>query len=108
MFKNQIHDMDAWVEERLSDYLDGTLSPQDRAKVEAHLQISERERASLESLRWTVNLLKQTPAPTLPRQFTLPVTQRAPRAARQVGWCGVCAALRWRRQRHLSFCWSER
>ncbi|MCG3140865.1 MAG: hypothetical protein HDKAJFGB_02000 [Anaerolineae bacterium] len=78
MFKNQIHDMDAWVEERLSDYLDGTLSPQDRAKLEAHLQTSERERASLESLRWTVNLLKQTPAPTLPRQFTLPVTQHAP------------------------------
>jgi len=76
--KNQIYDMDAWVEERLSDYLDGTLSPQERAMVEAHLQTSERESASLESLRWTMNLLKQTPAPTLPRQFTLPVPQRAP------------------------------
>ncbi len=85
MFKNQIHDMDAWVEERLSDYLDGTLSPQDRAQVEAHLQISERERASLESLRWTVSLLKQTPPPTLPRQFTLPVTPRAP-ARSAPGW----------------------
>lgn len=80
MFKRkpQISDMDAWVEERLSEYLDGTLSPQERASVEAHLKQSARARASLESLRWTVNLVKQTPAPALPRQFTLPVTQRAP------------------------------
>jgi|GEM_PF-3551049 hypothetical protein len=79
--KPQIHDMDAWVEERLSDYLDGALSAQDRALVEAHLKESARARASLESLRWTVNLLKQTPAPVLPRQFTLPVTPRAPARA---------------------------
>lgn len=85
MFKNQIHDMDAWVEERLSDYLDGALSPQERAMVEAHLQTSERARASLESLRWTVSLLKQTPVPSLPRQFTLPVTPRAP-ARSAPGW----------------------
>ena len=77
--------MDAWVEERLSDYLDGTLSPQERAMVEAHLQTSERARASLESLRWTVSLLKQTPAPALPRQFTLPITPRAP-ARNAPGW----------------------
>ncbi len=83
--KNQIHDMDAWVEERLSDYLDDALSPQERAMVEAHLQTSERARASLESLRWTVSLLKQTPAPALPRQFTLPVTSRAP-ARSAPGW----------------------
>ena len=76
--KPHIDDMDAWVEERLSDYLDGTLSPQDRATVEAHLKTSERARASLESLRWTVQLLHQTPAPALPRQFTLPVNQRVP------------------------------
>ncbi|MBI4674664.1 MAG: zf-HC2 domain-containing protein [Chloroflexi bacterium] len=76
--KHQITDMDAWVEERLSDYLDGTLSPQERASVEAHLRQSAHARASLEALRWTVNLLEQTPAPALPRQFTLPVTQRAP------------------------------
>lgn len=83
MFKQnkQGNEMDQWVEERLSDYLDGTLSPQDRARVEAHLQTSAHARASLESLRWTVNLLKQTPAPPLPRQFTLPVTSRAPAKA---------------------------
>ncbi len=76
--KDRIENMDAYVEERLSDYLDGTLSPHDRAIVETHLEASERARASLESLRYTVQLLKQTPAPALPRQFTLPVTSRAP------------------------------
>lgn len=76
--KNQIQDMDAYVEERLSDYLDGTLSDKERQIVEAHLASSERARASYESLKYTVNLLKQTPAPALPRQFTLPVTMLAP------------------------------
>src|SRR5581483_1428376 len=80
-----IPDMDAFVEERLSDYLDGRLSAEERALVEAQLQKSERARASLESLRWTVNLIKQTPAPALPRQFTLPVTPRAPQPVTP-GW----------------------
>src|SRR5690242_18000291 len=35
-------------------------------------------------MRYTVNLLKQTPPPPLPRQFTLPVTTRAPAVSR--GW----------------------
>lgn len=70
--------MDAYVEERLSEYLDGTLNEQERNLVEAYLATSERARESLEALRYTVNLLKQTPAPALPRQFTLPVTSRAP------------------------------
>lgn len=83
--KNSIQDMDAYVEERLSDYLDGTLSTQERATVEAYLAQSERARASLDALRYTVNLLKQTPAPALPRQFTLPVTSRAP-AQGAPGW----------------------
>lgn len=76
--KNRIENMDSYVEERLSEYLDGTLSAQDRALVEDYLAKSQEARASLESLRYTVDLLKQTPAPALPRQFTLPVTSRAP------------------------------
>lgn len=83
--KNSIQDMDAYVEERLSDYLDGTLPDKERAIVQAHLATSERSRASLDALRYTVNLLKQTPAPVLPRQFTLPVTSRAPMQAAP-GW----------------------
>ncbi len=76
--QNRIQNMDAYVEERLSEYLDGTLSAHEREIVEAYVATNERARASLESLRYTVNLLKQTPAPALPRQFTLPVTARAP------------------------------
>lgn len=75
--KNRIENMDSYVEERLSAYLDGTLSAQERALVENYLTQSQEARASLESLRYTVDLLKQTPAPALPRQFTLPVTSRA-------------------------------
>src|ERR1700687_2817361 len=83
--KNASQNMDAFVEERLSDYLDGNLSDRERATVEAHLAVSDHARASLESLRYTVNLLKQTPAPTPPRQFTLPITSGAP-AQRASGW----------------------
>lgn len=83
--KNSIQDMDAYVEERLSDFLDGTLPDQERTIVQAHLATSERARASLDALRYTVSLLKQTPAPVLPRQFTLPVTSRAPVQAAP-GW----------------------
>ncbi|MCC7161272.1 MAG: SH3 domain-containing protein [Anaerolineae bacterium] len=79
--KNQIQDMDAYVEERLSDFLDGTLSDQEQEIVKAHLASSERARASYESLQYTVSLLKQTSAPVLPRQFTLPVTSHAPARA---------------------------
>lgn len=76
--KNSIENRDAYVEERLSEYLDGTLSAKEREIVDAYLATSPTARASLESLRYTVRLLKQTPAPSLPRQFTLPVTSRAP------------------------------
>ncbi len=68
----------AWFEEHLSEYLDGMLSPKDRARLEAYLAQSEQARQSLESMRWTVGLLRQLPAPPLPRPFTLPVTQRVP------------------------------
>ncbi|TAH49848.1 MAG: hypothetical protein EYC68_16265 [Chloroflexota bacterium] len=83
--KEPLENMDAYVEERLSAYLDGTLSDKERKLVEAHLALSEHARASLESLRYTVTLLKQTPPPPLPRQFTLPVTTRAP-AQSAPGW----------------------
>lgn len=83
--KDSIQNLDAYVQERLSDYLDGTLSAQDRAIVENYLATNENARASLESLRYTVDLLKQTPAPSLPRQFTLPVTARAP-VSRTPSW----------------------
>lgn len=69
-----------WVEERLSEYVDKRLSPREGAAIEQHLAECAMCRASLESLRWTIALVKQAPAPALPRAFTLPVP--APRAQR--------------------------
>lgn len=68
----------AYVEARLSDYVDGQLPDDERARVQEHLRGCEQCRASLDSLQWTISLLKQVPAPGLPRQFTLPVTPRVP------------------------------
>ncbi len=71
----------AWVEERLSAYIDDQLAPLERAHLERHLRGCDRCQASLASLRWTVSLVKQAPAPALPRTFTLPMpaqTRRAP------------------------------
>jgi Putative zinc-finger len=63
----------AWVEERLSAYIDNQLAPLERAQLERHLRDCARCQASLASLRWTVSLVKQAPAPALPRAFTLPM-----------------------------------
>ena len=68
----------AWVEERLSAYIDNQLAPLERAQFERHLRDCARCQRSLAALRWTVSLVKQAPAPALPRQFTLPVP--APKA----------------------------
>ncbi|HEX7593570.1 MAG TPA: zf-HC2 domain-containing protein, partial [Anaerolineae bacterium] len=66
----------AWVEERLSAYIDNQLAPLERAQLERHLRDCVRCQASLASLRWTVSLVQQAPAPALPRAFTLPVPAR--------------------------------
>lgn len=70
-----------WVEERLSDYIDNRLPPVERARIERHLQSCEHCRASLDSMRWTVSLLKRAPAPALPRSFVLPVPARPSRVS---------------------------
>ncbi len=62
-----------WVEERLSAYIDNQLAPLERAQLERHLRGCDRCQSNLATLRWTVSLVKQAPAPALPRQFTLPV-----------------------------------
>ncbi len=83
-----------YVEARLSSYLDDQLAENERAQVLEHLQGCERCQASLRSLTWTVTLLKQAPAPALPRQFTLPVPESTPARAASPGWLkwGLSAA----------------
>ncbi|HEX7588261.1 MAG TPA: zf-HC2 domain-containing protein [Anaerolineae bacterium] len=71
----------AWVEERLSAFVDDQLAALERAQLQRHLRDCARCQASLASLRWTISLVKQAPAPALPRTFALPVpmpTQSAP------------------------------
>lgn len=67
-----------YVEERLSGYIDGKLPETERLLVRKHLQGCQRCQSSLDTLGWTVRLLKQVPPPPLPRQFTLPLTEAKP------------------------------
>lgn len=62
--------------------MDNQLAPAERARLDAHLRECDRCRTSLESLRWSVSLLKQAPVPAASRQFTLPVTRTEPRTLR--------------------------
>lgn len=73
-------DIHAWVEERLSAFIDNQLAQDERVRVTSHLGDCARCRASLESLQWTLSLVKQAPAPALPRSFTLPVTREESQA----------------------------
>ncbi len=81
MFDRKIADRHVWVEERLSAYMDDRLAPDEHTQVQNHLRDCARCQANLESLRWTVSLLRQAPAPALARSFTLPVTRKESRAS---------------------------
>ncbi len=80
--RNNSANTHAGVEARLSEYLDHRLAAHEHARIEQHLRECAECRASYESLRWTIALVKQAPAPALPRAFTLPVPTVAQRAAR--------------------------
>ncbi|MBM3128836.1 MAG: hypothetical protein FJ009_09480, partial [Chloroflexi bacterium] len=83
-----------WSEERLSEYLDNRLAANERAHIEQHLRDCADCRAALESLRWTMALVKHAPAPALPRAFTLPVpAPRAQRSSFAFGFAQFGAAL---------------
>jgi anti-sigma factor RsiW len=71
----------AWVEERLSAFVDDQLAPLEHAQLTRHLRDCARCQSSLASLRWTISLVKQAPAPTLPKMFTLPVPAQTQRAS---------------------------
>ena len=74
-----------YIEERLSAYLDGELSPQERMVVDRHLAKCQDCRWNLKTLRQTVRWTRELPAVSVPHVFTLPVpaqTARAPRPRR--------------------------
>lgn len=57
--------------ERLSCYLDGTLSPHERARLEQELARDAHLRGELEELRQTVKMVRSLPILPVPRSFTL-------------------------------------
>jgi anti-sigma factor RsiW len=60
-----------YVAARLSAYVDGEVSHRERRRIESHLASCEACRAELRALRWTVDLLRQTPPVKAPRLFVV-------------------------------------
>lgn len=79
--RNNSSELHTWVEARLSDYLDQQLPANEHARLEQHIGECAQCRASLESLRWTITLVKQAPVPASRRSFTLPVPAPRPQAS---------------------------
>ncbi len=67
-FKRSEHEK---VEELLSAYIDGELSIEETTMVEKHLRDCSACTQDLETLRQTVNLVRQLPAVSPPRSFTI-------------------------------------
>ncbi len=69
--------------ELLSAYIDGEVTPDEVARVERHLPGCRRCAEELESLRWTVNLLREAPLVTVPRSFTIRPVDLEPETRRR-------------------------
>lgn len=69
------------VQRELSEYIDGYLAPEQRRRVERHLESCSNCRAELDSLMGTVELLRAVPSVASPRSFAL---AKAPLPARPV------------------------
>ena len=81
--------------ETLSEYLDGRLSADVRQKTENHLRACQQCREELESLDYTVGLLRRVPMATPSRSFTLDEgisTAPAPARVRVPSWAYGAAA----------------
>lgn len=86
--------------ERLSAYLDGEVSADERTTLEAHLPSCEQCQRELAAYRQMRALLGALPAPSLPRSFTLPAQpvrdmrpRRAPAWSRPAQAIGSIAAM---------------
>jgi hypothetical protein len=76
-----------WVEESLSAYLDGELTPAEKSRVEEHLQECQACAQNLATLRQTVSLLKELPEKRAPRSFAIrPASVKVKRAAAPPAW----------------------
>jgi anti-sigma factor RsiW len=66
--KNREH---RYVDSRLSAYVDGEVTDRERKRIEAHLATCQACRADLRSLRWTKDVLQQTPVLEVPHSFVV-------------------------------------
>ena len=67
-----------WVDESLSAYMDGELSPAETERVENHLQVCRACSESLATIQQTVTLLRELPLVPAPRSFAVrPAVVRA-------------------------------
>jgi anti-sigma factor RsiW len=62
-----------YFEERLSAYLDGELAPRERDAVERHVATCQACQWDLDTLRQTVEWMRELPTVPIPRVFTIPV-----------------------------------
>jgi anti-sigma factor RsiW len=74
-----------YVEERLSAYLDGELTPQEQTSVQQHLESCPACQWNLDSLQQTVQWTRELPTVPVPRVFTIPVPAQ-PRRVPQRTW----------------------
>lgn len=79
MFDRLIKSEHKRVEEMLSAYLDGELSPKEQARVEKHLTRCADCAQNLHTLQQTVVLLEQLPPVAVPRSFAIRPVQAARR-----------------------------
>src|SRR5689334_11289859 len=79
--------------ELLSAYLDNQLGGVERAALERSLAGDTALRAELEELRAVRQLLRELPALTPPRSFTISAEQARPRALPLFGWLRMGSAL---------------
>ena len=80
----QWHESPEYRQEQLSAALDGMLTPDEQAALDAHLAGCESCCRELEELRQVRSLLRAAPEPALPRSFLLPLEGDlpAPRTSR--------------------------
>ena len=84
------------VRNALSEYIDGRLTSEERERVEHHLEECAACAQELESLRSTVEMLRQVTDVALPRSFVLreaEVEREAPAPQRRGGWLRPVPAL---------------
>ncbi len=69
--------------ELLSAYIDGEVTRDEAARVEQHLPTCRRCAGELESLRWTVNLLREVPPIPVPHSFAVRLADLEPEPAQR-------------------------